>query len=75
MSNGEQRVNFEMGELVRVSEQTHQKGMTPSRLGVITSISVDASGFRTGIYDVLFASKQGTVTMSLWHKFLEKVEK
>lgn len=74
MSNGKQRVNFEMGELVRVTEETHQKGMAPSRLGVITNISIDSSGFRTGIYDVLFASKQGAVTMSLWHKFLEKVE-
>ena len=72
---GNQKVNFELGQLVKVCEKTYQEGMSPSRIGVITEIGVDASGFHTGIYGVLFASKEGTVTMSLWHKFLEKVEK
>ena len=68
-----QKVNFELGELVRVTDNTFQEGMSPTRVGVIVGISQDDSGFRTGVYEILFASSEGTVKMQFWHKFLEKV--
>ena len=66
MTDLAQKVNFEMGELVRVTDNTFQEGMSPTRVGQ------DDSGFRTGVYEVLFASGEGTLKMQFWHKFLEK---
>ena len=73
MGTHRQKVNFEMGELVRVVDSTFQKGMSPTRIGVITGVGRDDSGFHTGVYEVLFASGEGTLKMQFWHKFLEKV--
>jgi len=73
MGYTDQRVNFEMGELVRVTDNTFQEGMAPSRIGIIVGIGQDESGFQTGVYQVLFASSEGNATMQFWHKFLEKV--
>tara|TARA_B100000941_G_C28014635_1_gene306970 strand:+ start:198 stop:449 length:252 start_codon:yes stop_codon:yes gene_type:complete len=73
MENKQQRVNFEMGELVRVVEGTHQDGMPTNRIGVITDIHQDGSGTNTGVYTVLFASSAGTLEMHFWHKFLQRV--
>jgi len=67
------KVNFELGELVRVTDSTFQAGMSPTRIGVITEIGQDESGFPTGVYRVLFASSEGTLEMKFWYKFLEKV--
>ncbi len=65
--------HYDMGDLVRVTDNTFQEGMAPSRMGIIVGIGQDESGFRTGVYQVLFASSEGNVTMQFWHKFLEKV--
>tara|TARA_Y100001938_G_C7897738_1_gene333048 strand:+ start:270 stop:497 length:228 start_codon:yes stop_codon:yes gene_type:complete len=73
MGTHRQKVNFEMGELVRVVDNTFQEGMSPTRVGVITGVGQDDSGFHTGVYEVLFASSEGTLKMQFWHKFLEKV--
>ena len=73
MGTHRQKVNFEMGELVRVVDNTFQEGMSPTRVGVITGVGQDDSGFHTGVYEGLFASKEGTLKMQFWHKFLEKV--
>ena len=67
------RTVYDMGDLVRVTDNTYQEGMAPSRVGVIVGIGLDASGFHTGVYQVLFASSEGQVKMQFWHKFLEKV--
>lgn len=67
------KVNFDIGDLVRISESTHQEGMTPSRVGVITGVGKTGDGRRTGIYDVLFASSEGTAEMAFWYKYLEKI--
>ena len=73
MENTGQKVNFELGELVRIADNTFQKGMSPTRVGVIVGIGQDESGFRTGVYHILFASSEGTQEMKFWHKYLEKV--
>ena len=73
MEGSVQRVNFEMGELVRVTDTTFQEGMSPTRVGVIVGIGQNDLGLRTGIYEVLFASGEGTLKMQFWHKFLERV--
>ena len=73
MSPDRRKVNFEMGELVRVTDNTFQEGMSTTRIGVITDIGTDSSGFHTGVYGVLFASSAGTLEMKFWHRFLEKV--
>ena len=73
MGTHRQKVNFEMGELVRVVDNTFQEGMSPTRVGVIVGVGQDDSGFHTGVYEVLFASGEGTLKMQFWHKFLEKV--
>ena len=72
MATHGQKVNFELGELVRVTDKTFQEGMSPTRVGVIVGVGQDDSGFRTGVYEVLFASSEGTLKMQFWHKFLEK---
>tara|TARA_B100000131_G_scaffold319645_1_gene365961 strand:- start:346 stop:594 length:249 start_codon:yes stop_codon:yes gene_type:complete len=64
---------LEIGELVRVASTTYQEGMAPSRIGVVTGIGQDATGKRTGVYKVMFASSEGQVEMTFWHKFLERV--
>jgi hypothetical protein len=69
------KVDFEIGQLVRVVESTHQDGLPFNRVGVVTAIGTDKSGRTTGVYEVLFASKAGTVQMKFWHKFLERVVK
>jgi len=69
----ETKVNFEMGDLVRVLDKTHQEGMPFSRLGIVTGINRDNSGFHTGVYKIMFASSKGQCEMTFWHKFLEKV--
>ena len=66
-------VIFEMGDLVRVTDNTHQDGMPPSRVGVITGIGQGESGSHSGVYKILFASSEGQVEMIFWHKFLEKI--
>ena len=73
MTPHRQKVNFEMGELVRVTDNTFQEGMSPTRVGVVVGVGIDDSGFRTGVYEILFASSEGTLKMQFWHKFLEKV--
>ena len=73
MAAHRQKVTFEPGELVRVTDNTFQKGMSPTRVGVIVGVGQDDSGFRTGVYEVLFASGEGTLKMQFWYKFLEKV--
>jgi len=65
--------DYDMGDLVRVTDNTYQEGMAPSRVGVIVGIGLDESGFHTGIYEILFASSAGQMKMKFWHKFLEKV--
>ena len=69
------RETYDVGDLVRVKEGTHQIGMPDSRLGVITRVNKDESGFDTGVYTVLFASSQGSAVLTFWHKFLERVVK
>ena len=64
---------LEIGELVRVHANTYQEGMAPTRVGVITGIGQDAAGKHTGVYKVMFASSEGQVEMTFWHKFLERV--
>lgn len=73
MDNVEQEVNFSIGELVRITENTDQEGIPLTRLGVITDVDWNSRGNRTGLYRVLFASGKGQVEMTLWHKFLEKI--
>ena len=75
MENTDQKVNFELGALVRVTDNTYQEGMAPSRVGVVVGIGQVESGFHTGIYEILFASSEGQMKMKFWHKFLEKVVK
>ena len=48
MENTDQKVNFELGALVRVTDNTYQEGMAPSRVGVVVGIGQDESGFHTG---------------------------
>lgn len=67
------KVNFELGELVRVTDNTFQEGISDTRIGVITEVGIDSSGLETGVYAVLFASSSGTLQMKFWHRFLEKV--
>ena len=68
------RQTFKVGELVRIAEGTDQAGIPPTRVGVVTSIGRDSSGFQTGIYSVLFASSEGTAELCFWHGFIEKVQ-
>tara|TARA_B000000557_G_scaffold229254_1_gene201261 strand:- start:7101 stop:7337 length:237 start_codon:yes stop_codon:yes gene_type:complete len=69
------RETYDVGDLVRVKEGTHQDSMPDSRLGVITKVSRDKGGFDTGVYTVLFASSRGSTELTFWHKFLERVIK
>ncbi len=67
------KVIFEVGDLVKVNDNTYQEGMPPTRVGVVTGVGTDSSGFRTGVYRIMFASREGQTEMTFWHKFLMKV--
>ena len=73
MTKLHERKLLEVGDLVRVADNTHQEGLPLTRVGVVTGVGIDASGLNTGVYQVLFASSEGQVTLQFWHKFLEKV--
>ncbi len=67
---------FNVGELVRVNEMTHQDPIPHSRVGVVIKVYTKVnSEERNGIYGVLFASSKGSHEMTFWHGFLERVEK
>ena len=64
---------FNVGELVRVNEMTHEGSIPPNRVGVVTGMQRKSNGEPNGIYSVLFTSSKGTHEMILWHGFLERI--